>query len=94
MAGQAPDPARPVAGGAERIAATSGAASSGEPLIELADVRKSYNIGMPNEAEVLHGLSLRITRGEFVALIGPSGSGKSTLLNIVGLLERMTSAAT
>ena len=60
-------------------------------LIELSDVRKSYNIDMPSEAEVLHGLSLRINRGEFVALIGPSGSGKSTLLNIVGLLERMTS---
>ena len=67
------------------------APSNGQPLVELSDVRKSYNIGMPNEAEVLHGLSLRITRGEFVALIGPSGSGKSTLLNIVGLLEKMTS---
>ena len=60
------------------------------PLIELRDVRKSYNIGLPNEAEVLHGLSLRLDRGEFVALIGPSGSGKSTLLNILGLLEHMT----
>ncbi len=59
-------------------------------LIALADVRKSYNIGMPNEAEVLHSLSLQVAHGEFVALIGPSGSGKSTLLNIVGLLERMS----
>jgi len=62
-------------------------------LIELNEVRKSYNIGMPSEAEVLHGLSLRVNRGEFIALIGPSGSGKSTLLNIVGLLERMTSGS-
>ncbi len=64
---------------------------NGQPLIALGDVRKSYNIGQPNEAEVLHGLSLRVDSGEFVALIGPSGSGKSTLLNIVGLLEPMTS---
>jgi lipoprotein-releasing system ATP-binding protein len=62
-------------------------------LIELADVRKSYNLGQPNEAEVLHGVSLRLACGEFAALIGPSGSGKSTLLNIVGLLERPTSGS-
>jgi lipoprotein-releasing system ATP-binding protein len=61
------------------------------PLLELADVRKRYNIGLPSEAEVLHGIDLRVDHGEFVALVGPSGSGKSTLLNIVGLLERMTS---
>ena len=57
------------------------------PLIELAEIRKSYNLGLPSEAEVLHGLNLRVNHGEFVALMGPSGSGKSTLLNIVGLLE-------
>ncbi len=64
--------------------------SMSTPLIELSGIRKSYNMGLPNEAEVLHGLTFTIHRGEFVALIGPSGSGKSTLLNIVGLLERMT----
>ena len=65
----------------------------GTPLIQLSDICKSYNQGLPNEAEVLHGLSLRIDSAEFIALIGPSGSGKSTLLNIVGLLERATSGS-
>ena len=66
------------------------AAGSG-PLLEITDVHKRYNVGLPSEAEVLHGITLRVDHGEFVALIGPSGSGKSTLLNIVGLLGRMTS---
>ena len=65
--------------------------SPSDKLIELDCVRKSYTLGQPNEAEVLHGLDLNVARGDFMALIGPSGSGKSTLLNIVGLLERMTS---
>jgi lipoprotein-releasing system ATP-binding protein len=64
--------------------------TAGAPLIELRGIRKRYNLGQPNEAEVLHGVSLQIAHGEFAALIGPSGSGKSTLLNIVGLLERAT----
>jgi lipoprotein-releasing system ATP-binding protein len=62
-------------------------------LVVLNGLRKSYNVGRPNEAEVLHGLDLAIARGEFVALIGPSGSGKSTLLNILGLLERPTTGS-
>ena len=67
--------------------------AEGAPLIELSDIRKSYNLGRPNAAEVLHGVTFALRGGEFVALIGPSGSGKSTLLNIVGLLEPMTAGS-
>jgi len=68
-------------------------ASPGSELIALDAVKKSYNLGRPSEAEVLHGLDLRVEVGEFIALMGPSGSGKSTLLNILGLLEPMTSGS-
>jgi len=68
-------------------------AQSDTPLIALKDVYKSYNLGLPSQTEVLHGIDVQIGRGEFVALMGPSGSGKSTLLNILGLLERMTTGS-
>ena len=58
------------------------------PLVQFQGLRKTYNAGLPNAEEVLHGIDLSIQPGEFTALIGPSGSGKSTLLNIIGLLER------
>lgn len=61
--------------------------AGGEPLVLLQGLRKTYNTGLPNEEEVLHGIDLNIQPGEFTALIGPSGSGKSTLLNNIGLLE-------
>ena len=59
-------------------------------VLRLAGLRKSYNIGQPNEVEVLHGIDLRLDSADFAALVGPSGSGKSTLLNLVGLLDSPT----
>jgi lipoprotein-releasing system ATP-binding protein len=62
-----------------------------DDVLRMEGITKTYGLGTPTAAEVLHGIDLRLARGEFVALVGPSGSGKSTLLNIVGLLDRPTS---
>ncbi len=63
------------------------------PVVQLTGICKSFNVGEPNETQVLHGIDLKLMRGEFCAVMGPSGSGKSTLLNIVGLLDRPTSGS-
>jgi len=57
------------------------------PIIDLRDIHKTYNEGTPVAFEVLHGINIAVSAGEFACLIGPSGSGKSTLLNLIGLLE-------
>ena len=59
-------------------------------VLRLEGLRKSYNIGQPNEVEVLHGIDLCVDSADFAALVGPSGSGKSTLLNQIGLLDSPT----
>jgi len=58
-------------------------------LIELEDVSKLYGFGDATTL-ALDEVSLKIEKGEFIAVMGPSGCGKSTLMNIIGLLDRPT----
>ena len=59
-------------------------------VIQAQNLTKIYQMGQV-QVKALNGLSLRIHRGEVVAVMGPSGSGKSTLMNIIGCLDRPTS---
>jgi putative ABC transport system ATP-binding protein len=61
-----------------------------EAMVEIRNVTKVYERGK-QKVEVLHGLTLNIPKGDFVALMGPSGSGKTTLLNLIGGLDKPTS---
>jgi putative ABC transport system ATP-binding protein len=59
-------------------------------MIRCIDVRKIYRQG-ENDITALAGVSLDITKGSFVVIMGPSGSGKSTLLHLIGGLDRPSS---
>lgn len=63
-------------------------------LLDLKNIEKKYDLPSGNEhLSVLNGISLRVNKGDSVAVVGPSGSGKSTLLNIMGALDKPTSGS-
>ncbi|MAE49995.1 hypothetical protein CMI48_04160 [Candidatus Pacearchaeota archaeon] len=64
-------------------------APSKKPLLNIKEVAKFYQMG-DNTVKALDGISIDITEGHFIAIMGPSGSGKSTAMNIVGSLDTPT----
>lgn len=61
-----------------------------ETVLEVQNINRFYEQGKPTEVRALQEVSLKIEKGDFIAIVGPSGSGKSTLMHILGALDKPT----
>ena len=71
----------------ERKAQTPDTERRAELLIDVQRMSKIYNEGRENEVRALDDISLQVSWGEFLCILGQSGSGKSTLMNVLGCLD-------
>lgn len=62
------------------------------PVIDIRDLRREFRLGS-EVIRALNGVTFKVEKGEYVALMGPSGSGKSTLMNIIGCLDTPSSGS-
>jgi lipoprotein-releasing system ATP-binding protein len=60
-------------------------------ILEAKNIQKQYWTSVSNQLDVLKGISLSLSSGEIVSIVGQSGAGKSTLVHILGLLDRPSS---
>jgi putative ABC transport system ATP-binding protein len=61
-----------------------------QPLVAVRDLVRDYSMGH-ERVHALRGVSIDLTKNDYVAVVGPSGCGKSTLLNLIGAIDRPTS---